>query len=276
MRRLSLIAVLIASPALAAAFAPEIGTGGASRPITLTIERTPGAIDIRGDSSSTAHEVILRRAVSRFFADDTARIALSAGAPTPPGWALITEMVVRALGSTVSATATVSGTGVAVRGITTTPEEWAAAAQKIVAALPDGLSSRFDVTAVRSDISYAELCQNRFREIVGNGRVEFSPSGAELRSSAYPLLDAIVEVAIDCPDTVLRITGHTDDSGSEDTDRAVSEARALSVRDYLTGRGLPRDRVEATGAGASSPLAANSDARSRQLNRRIDLELLPR
>ena len=71
------------------------------------------------------------------------------------------------------------------------------------------------------------------------------------------------------------VAGFTDSTGSESYNQALSEKRAASVASYLKAKGILDARFEVVGFGESSPVADNSTAEGRSLNRRVELSLLP-
>jgi outer membrane protein OmpA-like peptidoglycan-associated protein len=68
----------------------------------------------------------------------------------------------------------------------------------------------------------------------------------------------------------LEIEGHTDSTGSDDLNQALSEKRAATVRSYLIEQGLSPDAVSSKGFGKSMPVADNATATGRQQNRRVE------
>lgn len=117
------------------------------------------------------------------------------------------------------------------------------------------------------------LCENLMSHVLRHSSVKFAESSAELGSHSYAVLDEIVEIATDCPSMSIIVTGHTDNTGNEHFNRGLSQARADSVVDYLTGRGIQRARLTARGAGSDTPIANNDSPRGRKINRRIEFEL---
>lgn len=71
------------------------------------------------------------------------------------------------------------------------------------------------------------------------------------------------------------IVGHTDSTGSESYNQALSERRADAVRNYLLGRGVGSSQVEAYGRGELEPRASNETEAGRQLNRRVEVFVRP-
>jgi outer membrane protein OmpA-like peptidoglycan-associated protein len=71
------------------------------------------------------------------------------------------------------------------------------------------------------------------------------------------------------PQVEIRITGHTDNVGSDQANQILSEGRANAVRDELIRRGVAPDRIEADGKGESEPIADNATEEGRAKNRRV-------
>lgn len=71
-----------------------------------------------------------------------------------------------------------------------------------------------------------------------------------------------------------RITGHTDDRGSEQTNQRVGLRRSQAVRDYLVQEhNIDPNRIEVLSAGESRPVADNQSEEGRSRNRRVEIEL---
>ena len=72
-------------------------------------------------------------------------------------------------------------------------------------------------------------------------------------------------------DAQLTVVGHTDSTGSETFNNALSLDRAQSVRDYLVGRGVPATQIRPSGRGPREPIADNASDAARARNRRIEI-----
>ena len=103
--------------------------------------------------------------------------------------------------------------------------------------------------------------------------VLFAVDSAMLSSVSRATLDEAGAVFVDFPKTAIISQGHTDSSGSEDHNQGLSERRAMSVANYLTGRGVDSLRITSLGYGEAHPVASNDHANGRSLNRRVDLLL---
>ncbi len=102
----------------------------------------------------------------------------------------------------------------------------------------------------------------------------FEPSRAEIDEALYPLLTKVQRVITTFPGATLRIEGHTDSQGGTRGNQALSQRRAIAVREHLLARvPIPSSRVEAAGLGEERPIASNETEEGRARNRRIEIVL---
>jgi chemotaxis protein MotB len=111
-------------------------------------------------------------------------------------------------------------------------------------------------------------------------RVLFDSGKAELRRSAYPVLDKVAQVLKEVPGQPIGIEGHTDNVPIQHSgwanNKALSVARANAVVSYFVEKhGLEPERVTAIGYGETRPIASNDTAADRQKNRRVEIVILP-
>ncbi|MBB5210240.1 OmpA family protein [Microbulbifer hydrolyticus] len=107
------------------------------------------------------------------------------------------------------------------------------------------------------------------------GNITFATNRYEIRNDFYDTLDSVVLVLNEFDKTAIRVSGHTDSTGSDVTNQNLSERRAESVANFFTTRGVAAGRVQAVGYGERYPIAGNDSDAGRQANRRVELELLP-
>ena len=131
---------------------------------------------------------------------------------------------------------------------------------------------RAEATAQADPVS-REACAKRIATIASTDQVYFTSGSAELEAKSFPLLDAVADTILTCNGLTLGIEGHTDDRGTDDFNQALSEARARAVVTYLTVKGVPQERLRATGFGEKRPIADNSTKRGRWQNRRIEFKV---
>ncbi len=112
--------------------------------------------------------------------------------------------------------------------------------------------------------------------LVMPGNITFETDSYNLRSSFYSVLSSVGAVLAKYPDTTIRVTGHTDNTGSRQYNQTLSEQRAQSVADYLVTRQVSRSRMQVQGMGFDQPIADNGTAEGRAANRRVELYILPK
>lgn len=100
----------------------------------------------------------------------------------------------------------------------------------------------------------------------------FKINSAEISDTYKKDLDAAASVFKSYEDTNILIEGHTDDTGSEEFNMALSERRAKAVRDYLIAKGVDASRLTAKWYGETQPKFPNDEA-NRAKNRRVELAI---
>ena len=104
--------------------------------------------------------------------------------------------------------------------------------------------------------------------------ITFATDSSTIRSGLKPTLNNIASVLAEYPDSMVEITGHTDSTGSDEHNMALSDRRAASVSHYLNSRGITQ-RIIATGMGEDQPIASNDTASDRAQNRRVEVKISP-
>ena len=246
---------------------------GAPSTAKIKIEYGKSGLVITGDSSSVAHEAILRQIALNLFPQAKHQFELQQRRVMPPGWALLTELTLRAVAQTYSSTATIDDSKVAVRGITMQKTEWDKAAAKLEKNLPQGTVFQQEIIELRSGATLESQCSALFNSALQGRKIEFPRDSDQLSSNAYSVLDELIQIVADCPAAIIAITGHTDASGNESSNQQLSEARANSVMAYMIAGGISAERLQAIGGGSSTPLLNENNARARQVNRRIEIRI---
>lgn len=101
--------------------------------------------------------------------------------------------------------------------------------------------------------------------------VSFDVGRADIKSNFAPILDKFAQTLNENPATAVRITGHTDSTGSDAINDPLSVNRAASTRNYLTARGVSPQRIAIDGRGSREPIADNSTEAGRAKNRRVEI-----
>jgi len=101
--------------------------------------------------------------------------------------------------------------------------------------------------------------------------ITFDFNKHELSPEAKMNLDENLQRLSSQPDLSIVIQGHADSTGPEEYNQKLSEQRAQAVYDYFSSRGVSPERMQTLGYGESQPVADNSTAQGRALNRRAEI-----
>ena len=107
------------------------------------------------------------------------------------------------------------------------------------------------------------------------GNITFATDSADLNARFYEVLTSVSKVMTEFDKTVVEVAGHTDSTGSESYNQNLSERRAGSVAQYLQTQGVKQQRMITVGMGESLPVADNGSVDGRQLNRRVEITMVP-
>ncbi|AXR70138.1 OmpA family protein [Leptospira mayottensis] len=118
-----------------------------------------------------------------------------------------------------------------------------------------------------------ELSSNpKFREIESKV-IHFEKNSIQIRKEARPGLNRLSRWMKEDSSIRVKIIGHTSLEGTEAANQRVSLLRAETVRDYLAGNGISKDRFEVIPKGASVPIGDNSKEEGKEMNRRVELRI---
>lgn len=117
-------------------------------------------------------------------------------------------------------------------------------------------------------------CLERVNGLVARQKIIFPPGSAEIDGTAAGLMTAMAAALEQCEALPLEISGHTDAQGSEEGNKALSQARAEAVLVALQGRRVDVSEMTAIGYGEERPIADNGTDEGREANRRIEFHLI--
>ncbi|PTQ87830.1 OmpA family protein [Nitrosomonas ureae] len=101
--------------------------------------------------------------------------------------------------------------------------------------------------------------------------ISFDTGRADIKPGFRPILDNFATTLISNEGTVVKIIGHTDNTGSDAINNPLSVNRAASTRDYLASRGVSINRIQIDGRGSREPMAENDTPENRAENRRVEI-----
>jgi outer membrane protein OmpA-like peptidoglycan-associated protein len=124
-----------------------------------------------------------------------------------------------------------------------------------------------------SGVSVTRMGDNITLNMPGN--VTFATDSSDLSPAFFDVLTSVSKVMKEYDKTVVEVAGHTDSTGSDSYNQALSERRAGSVAQYLRSQELANERMITVGMGESRPVADNTSADGRQANRRVEITMVP-
>ena len=104
--------------------------------------------------------------------------------------------------------------------------------------------------------------------------VYFDTGKATLKPSSFKSLNNLVKVLKANKKLIIEIGGHTDNVGSQETNKALSQKRADSVKKYLVSKGVSATQIKTKGYGDTQPVAYNNTPEGRQKNRRTQVTII--
>ena len=102
----------------------------------------------------------------------------------------------------------------------------------------------------------------------------FDTGKATIKFQSAEVLNQIINVLKKYPNSRFRIEGHTDSTGKKAKNMILSQNRADAVKVYLIQGGIDAGRLESQGFGPEKPIASNKNKKGRELNRRVEINLI--
>ncbi|HLN09554.1 MAG TPA: OmpA family protein, partial [Xanthobacteraceae bacterium] len=233
-----------------------------------------GTITLSGTVPDAAtHQAILDGVRRTFVAAQVAdHLEVAGGAPERFGAAA--TVLLAQLARLDAGAVTISDTGADIAG----DALYGRAAEQVAAAIANDMPAGFQTksqVAVKSAAGKvdAPACQQLFVDLLSKGEIRFDTGRAAIDKDSTAILDNLVAFAMRCPQSAIEVSGHTDNTGSDDANQDLSGRRAQAVVDYLVAAGLDAGRLRATGLGSSRPIASNDTADGHARNRRIEFEV---
>lgn len=106
-----------------------------------------------------------------------------------------------------------------------------------------------------------------------SGGILFDTGKSDLKEGAKITLAKLAGILLMMGESKIQIEGHTDSTGSAETNDKLSLARANSVMNFLAEQGVEAARMTSAGLGSTQPVAENDTAENRGKNRRVEIVL---
>ena len=105
--------------------------------------------------------------------------------------------------------------------------------------------------------------------------ITFAYDSATVQPQFQRTLDQVAGTLAEYKETYIDVYGHTDSTGSDQYNEALSQRRATSVADYLSAHGVQSARIGTRGYGETQPIASNDTDAGRAANRRVEVKIVP-
>lgn len=106
-------------------------------------------------------------------------------------------------------------------------------------------------------------------------QVTFGVDSSTIQPAFRQTLNEVATTLVKYESTYVDVYGHTDSTGSDSYNQALSERRAISVSNYLSANGVNPARLATRGFGESQPIASNTTEEGRAANRRVEIRIVP-
>lgn len=102
----------------------------------------------------------------------------------------------------------------------------------------------------------------------------FEVGKSKIDPESYPELDILVNLMTENPDMTIQLEGHTDFLGDARANMRLSQQRVESVREYLSDKGISKNRIRTKAFGGTQPLSRDNTPEAHRLNRRVEVRIL--
>ncbi len=143
----------------------------------------------------------------------------------------------------------------------------------------DGYTTHFETLKLSENIDgliekTIELSPNGINRLMRLEKLIFALGKDEITSESFDELNDLVNMLNANPTMIIQLEGHTDFRGNAQQNMKLSERRVESVKDYLTKKGINKNRIKTKAFGGNEPLSRENDAESRSQNRRVEVRIL--
>jgi OmpA-OmpF porin, OOP family len=99
----------------------------------------------------------------------------------------------------------------------------------------------------------------------------FDTGKSTIKEESLPIIDQMYDLLNSNPSLNVSIEGHTDNVGTPESNKTLSESRAKAVMDALAAKGINKSRLSSVGWGQERPVADNRTEEGKAKNRRVEL-----
>lgn len=117
-------------------------------------------------------------------------------------------------------------------------------------------------------VSRRKTPEQVLQEVYNN--LQFEVGKEVIKPTSFASLNILSQTLKDAPQWTLKLSGHTDNTGSAAFNLNLSKKRAEAVKNYLVAQGIDPKRITTEGLGSTKPIASNDTPQGREANRRVE------
>ena len=117
-------------------------------------------------------------------------------------------------------------------------------------------------------VSRRKTPEQVLQEVYNN--LQFEVGKEVIKPTSFASLNILSQTLKDAPQWTLKLSGHTDNTGSAAFNLNLSKKRAEAVKNHLVAQGIDPKRITTEGVGSTKPIASNDTAQGREANRRVE------
>jgi len=111
-------------------------------------------------------------------------------------------------------------------------------------------------------------------EVMRLNNLIFEVGKSKIDPESYSELDVVVQMMTENPSMIIQLEGHTDYLGDPNENLKLSQQRVVSVKGYLTSKGVAKNRLKTKAFGGTQPLSRDNTPEAHRLNRRVEVRIL--
>ncbi len=141
----------------------------------------------------------------------------------------------------------------------------------------DVIEKEIKVTVVQGQESFNidfRLVPDKANQMIVLENLIFERGRSKISSSSFEELDRLVDWLNERPNMVIQLEGHTDFEGSDNANMELSLDRVTAVKEYLTSKGIKKNRVQTKAFGGTQPLALDRTDEAKRKNRRVEVRVI--
>lgn len=195
------------------------------------------------------------------------------GVVTPPEWSNTVQKLISPNLKTVTAgQLSVNGANITLRGNVGSDEQ----RKTVTDEAGKAYANAANVYSLKTDLRVVAdpgQGQDLLNQTLANRIIEFESGSSTLAPSGQGILDEMAVALNKIGRRTVLIIGHTDASGNQNANIALSKARADAVKAYLSSKGIDPATLLTEGMGPAQPVAPNTTEEGRRRNRRIEFKI---